>query len=118
MKLLVCGGRNFTDQEALFNLLDTIHTTTPITLIIEGGARGADIMGRAWAILNEVEYKTFKPDWDKYGKSAGFKRNTEMLDFGPDAVLATPGGNGTADTVRKATSRNIKVIQLGRPYPA
>jgi YspA, cpYpsA-related SLOG family len=40
MRVLVCGGRDFSDAEWLFRELDRIHALTPISCIIEGGAAG------------------------------------------------------------------------------
>lgn len=46
-------------------------------------------------------------------RSAGPKRNQRMLDKGkPDLVLAFPGGDGTADMVRKAKSAGVPIIEV------
>jgi len=52
VKLLVCGGRNFTDRRFAFARLDAIHTGPhgPVTDIAEGGAHGGEALGRAWCL--------------------------------------------------------------------
>ena len=53
--------------------------------------------------------KNIRLDWKKYGKKAGPLRNQQMLEEGkPDLVVAFPGGNGTADMVRRAKKANIE----------
>jgi hypothetical protein len=53
MRVLVCGGRDYgqdeVEEQRLFEALDALHTTEPIELLIQGGARGADTMARLWA---------------------------------------------------------------------
>lgn len=48
MKVLVCGGRHWTDARFLFDMLDEWHAQEKITLLIEGGSRGADAMAFSW----------------------------------------------------------------------
>lgn len=113
MKILVCGGRDYADKERVARALDAVHKKHRITLLIEGGASGADACGLVWAVTRRVATKTIEADWAKYGRSAGPKRNQRMLDEGkPDAVVAFPGGTGTADMVRRAKRANIPVWEV------
>ena len=98
MRILVCGGRDFVDYERLERVLDA----SGATLIIHGGARGADSLAGAWAKKRNVPVLVFYADWS-VGRKAGILRNQKMLDEGkPDKVIAFPGGRGTADMVRRA----------------
>lgn len=112
MKVLVCGGRDFNDRELLFKTLDRLHRANPITLVIHGGARGADALGDQWADAEFVECKAFQADWDTHGKAAGPIRNSQMLQEKPDLVVACPGGPGTADMVRKARAAGVAVLEV------
>ena len=47
MKVLICGGRTFDDRKPLGRALAAIHAETPISLVIVGGAPGADRLGQA-----------------------------------------------------------------------
>jgi hypothetical protein len=114
MRLLVCGGRNFADVNAIEAALETIHEKTPITLLIHGGARGADKLASEWAKRNNVEVKEFPANWERFGPSAGPIRNKQMLVEGkPDVVVAMPGGPGTTDMVKQARAHGVKVIVPG-----
>jgi hypothetical protein len=112
MKVLVCGGRDFNDPLTLGSWLGGIHKNNgPITLLIEGGARGADFMARKFAEWQGIPVKTFEADWSGLGRSAGPIRNKRMLDEGkPDLVVAFEGGKGTANMVKQAKASGIKVL--------
>ncbi len=113
MRVLVCGGRNYDNFEAVCKNLEMINWHDTIDLLIQGGASGADDLARKWATNNGVAVQTFNADWKKWGKSAGPIRNEEMLIGGrPDLVVAFPGGRGTADMVMKAKMANIDVMEF------
>lgn len=111
LKVLVCGGRNFNDALTLGSWLGGIHKQRGITLLIEGGARGADFMAREFAKWSGIPVKTFDADWDGEGRAAGPIRNKRMLDEGkPDLVVAFEGGIGTANMVRQAREAGVEVL--------
>lgn len=92
-RVLVCGGRDFADSEYMDSVLKVIAKELGGFDLIQGCARGADIMSRDWAVKNGLKTYDFSADWDKYGKRAGSVRNQQMLDEGkPDLVVAFPGG--------------------------
>jgi predicted Rossmann-fold nucleotide-binding protein len=110
MKIIVCGGRDFEDISAVRHALTVAHGKRPITLLIEGGATGADKLAREWAIANDVPHVTVTADWRRYGPAAGPLRNEQMLkDHKPDGVIAFPGGKGTANMVLIAHRAGVKV---------
>lgn len=111
MKVLVCGGRGYANRDCLFEVLDSFHKKTPITMLIQGGARGADELAKFWALERKVMSQEYPAQWSLYGKAAGSIRNAQMLNDGrPDAVIAFPGGSGTADMLRKARAFGVKNI--------
>lgn len=112
MRLLVCGGRDFSDRVAAFAMLDYLHAAHGgLTRIIQGGAKGADALAKEWANLRNVGVTQVDADWNRLGKRAGPARNQTMLDTcEPDAVLAFPGGVGTADMIRRAEAKQVTVI--------
>ncbi len=112
MKVLVCGGRDFDDPLTLGSWLGGIHKNNgPITLLIEGGATGADYMARKFAEWQGIPVKTFNAEWSRYGNAAGPIRNKRMLDEGkPDLVVAFEGRKGTANMVSQAKKAGVKVL--------
>lgn len=74
--VLVFGGRNFNDTPFMHNVLD--NAPFPIDRIIQGEAKGADLMAKAWADKHSIPHDDFPADWANEGRSAGPKRNTRM----------------------------------------
>lgn len=102
--VLVCGGRDYTDVEHAFEVLDEVHAKCPITLIVHGGARGADMLANAWARKRGIPVSVHPAKWREHGRGAGPIRNRFMFAAEkPDTVVAFPGGNGTEDMVRVAS---------------
>ena len=111
MKLLICGGRDYRDQHALASALERLPFTP--TLIIQGGAKGADKLGKQWASRNNIHCAEVLPLWDAFGKKAGHLRNAAMLSLNPDYCLAMPGGAGTAGMVKLCIGAGVPTW---RPY--
>ena len=113
MRLLVCGGRQFVEWKKLQRALVAFKAERGLDLIISGGAPGADDLAVRWAHHERIPACVFPANWRFEGRAAGPKRNQAMLDLGkPDAVMAFPGGNGTADMIRRATEAGIPVHQI------
>lgn len=111
MRLLVCGGRTFEDEAELCRTLDAFHDIRPVKLLIEGGARGADVMAGRWAEARGIVHRCFEADWERYRSAAGPIRNRQMLEEGrPDLVMAFPGGKGTANMVEQAREAGVEVL--------
>ena len=113
MIVLVCGSRTWRDADRIrFKLRELPRGT----VIIHGGARGADRIAAEIAHALGLEERPYLPDWDTHGKRAGMVRNVAMLDANPDKVLAFWDGasTGTAHTIKGARERGIPVdITLG-----
>jgi len=65
----------------------------------EGGDHFAEIIAAQFSIPTEI----FRPEWKKYGRSAGFIRNTDIAKTS-DILIACVAVNrkgGTEDTIKK-----------------
>lgn len=113
MRVIVAGGRGFSHIGVLFQKLDELHEQSPITIIIHGGARGADAMAGKWCEDRlGVAPIVFPAKWNTHKIAAGPIRNQQMIDEGmPDLVVLFPGGNGTRDMERRAKSAGIPTIR-------
>src|SRR5215472_6858890 len=125
IRVLVCGGRDFDDRAALETALDRLHAQRRFTLLIAGGARGADTMAEQWARDRGIRTRIYMARWNIYGRAAGPIRNARMLRKGrPDLVVAFPGGKGTAGMVALARDAGVEVVvplrnelsEAGIPY--
>jgi hypothetical protein len=115
-RVLVCGGRDYADWDAAFAALDRADRKRRITVVIHGAYRGADTLADAWGKQRMREVLPFPADWSAFGPKAGPLRNQRILEAGrPHAVIALPGGGGTADMVRRALAAGLPVWE---PAPA
>jgi len=126
VRILVCGGREFDDWKLFTDKMWEVMRTENLDnqdyfegdnskkiTIIHGDAKGADFCARLWAILWSTSEERFPANWDKYGKSAGSVRNKQMLEEGkPDLVVAFPGGNGTANMIKIAREKGVRVLVI------
>lgn len=115
-RVLVCGGRTYSNAVLVFKVLDgylAVALREQHKLqIAQGGASGADELARDWAEANGVECLTFDAAWKKHGLRAGPIRNALMLeDFNPSVVVAFPGGKGTADMIDKTRKAGLPLYQ-------
>ncbi len=109
MRVIVCGGRDYADAMRVRDTLDGIG----VTELVHGGADGADELAGQWAILRSIPLRIYRANWLLHGKAAGPIRNQEMLDrFKPDAVIAFPGGRGTANMIKLAKAAGVCVIEV------
>ena len=109
MKIAVVGSREFKDNNLIKEIL--IREFSVDDILISGGAKGVDSYAEQlideW---NRLCYKKiFKPNWDKYGKRAGFLRNQLIIDEA-DKVIAFWDGKS------KGTKHSIDLaIKAGKP---
>jgi hypothetical protein len=112
--VVVAGSRTFSDYELmevkLYSILARWEAEGEEITILDGGARGADSLARKYAIESGHGSITIRADWNKYGRSAGMRRNEVMADKA-DAVVAFWDGSsrGTAHMIELAKSRNLPV---------
>lgn len=111
MRVLVCGGRDYSDVSRLYGVLDALPRDGLV--IIHGGARGADSLAAEWAKDRQVSSHAFPANWTEHGRAAGPIRNQTMIDLGkPDCVIAFPGGRGTFDMIDRAKKAGIAVTEV------
>ena len=118
--LLVTGGRDYTNAQKIYDTL-RVHLDDNV-ILINGDCRGADNLSSRTAIHFGFKVKTHPADWGKYGKSAGPRRNQQMVD---DLVEYENSGyetlvyafhedieksKGTKGCVQYARGKSLKVI--------
>ncbi len=80
-RVIVAGCRDYTNYEEAEKFIDYCISNIRINnriIIISGGAKGADMLGERYARENGFSVEKYIPDWEKYGKSAGPRRNRQM----------------------------------------
>lgn len=108
MRILITGSRDWDDRDRLWGALNEAASEHGVTLVSGACPSGADLMAEEWAECQpDVTIERHPAEWDKYGKSAGFRRNAEMVNLGADICLAfvrngSRGATHTANLAQKA----------------
>lgn len=113
MKLAVIGSRTFNNYKLLCEKIDDLRQSRSydIDTIVSGGAKGADSLAITYAEDHNLLWEEYLPDWETWGKSAGFRRNQLIIDAA-DVVIAFWDGKsrGTAHSIGLAGKQNKPVL--------
>ncbi len=93
MKVLICGSRNWKDQDLVVTVLEgSYHEARSVgesLTVVEGCARGADTFAHYWRPSDLwVTHQHYHALWEQFGRRAGPMRNIEMAKTKPDIVYA------------------------------
>ena len=118
-RVIIAGTRYFNDYALLCEYADykLSKIRQPIE-IVSGHARGADTLGERYAEERGYKLTLFPAEWDKYGKSAGPRRNKEMAEYA-NALIAIWDGKsiGTKNMIDIAKEKGLKIgIKLYQQY--
>ena len=105
MKVIICGGRNFTDYQYLNAYVKMVPPWIEITEVVSGHADGADTLGEQWATKNNIPLKIFPADWERLGRRAGPIRNIEMSKYAEGCIAFW---NGTSTGTKHMIDTAIK----------
>ena len=107
MKLAIIGSRKI---EKL-NLDEYIKEKPDV--VISGGAKGIDTIAEEWALKNNIEMIIHRPDYEKNGKKAAWRRNDIIIDEADKIIAFWEGkSTGTRYVINKAleVKKNIEVV--------
>jgi hypothetical protein len=109
-KVIIAGSRDFNDYERLKEACDSILSNITEIEIVSGTAKGADQLGERYAKERGYTIHKFPADWDKYGRSAGYKRNAQMAEFGTHLIAFWDGiSKGTQMMIDLSKQKGLKV---------
>lgn len=104
------GSRNWTDEDLLWRELCDVVDEYPDSILVEGGAKGADSIARRFWQDTGGFVVTVHADWKQHGPKAGPIRNQQMIDnYKPDIVVGfvTRDSKGTWDCLSRAGKAGI-----------
>ena len=112
VRLIVAGSRDYEDKSFIYKMLDfytsKINDKRKNLTIVSGLARGPDSIGIDYAGDNNLNWKEFPADWDKYGKSAGYIRNYEMAWYSTHCITFYNGSSsGTKSMIELAGKEGL-----------
>lgn len=118
VRVIIAGTRNFSDYPLMKDKLDRLRASIGVFEVVSGGATGADSLGEKYAEENKLPIKRFIPDWDKFGKAAGYKRNEEMAQYADGCIVFWDGkSKGTEHMINLAKKYNIQLSIINYEKP-
>lgn len=110
MRMAIVGSRDFKRLDKVRQFVN--HLNYDI-VVISGGARGVDQIAEKTAIDKGLRTMIFYPQWDTFGKQAGFVRNREIVDHADELVAFWDGkSKGTAHSIKLARAKGIPVLVI------
>lgn len=110
MKLAIVGTHSIEETQENYALMRAAVFRTvnfeKIDQIVSGGALGIDTMAEMLAAEFDFPMKVYRAEWNKYGRSAGPRRNTFIVNH-CDRLVAFPDIHsvGTRDSMKKAKAQ-------------
>ena len=112
MNIGIVGSRRRDETEDLILVAKALNTQlekykahgiTGFKIISGGCPQGGDKFAEMLAEEMAIEKQIFKADWRRYGRGAGFVRNTDIADTSDIliACVAEDRKGGTEDTIKK-----------------
>ena len=108
----VTGGKDVSQPAAIFQRLDKVREKYTDMVLVHGGGPGVERIAASWAEQRGVHQVVCKPDWDRHGRAAPFRRNDDLLNLLPKGVIAFPGSGITENLVDKARQLGIPVHKV------
>ena len=123
-KVIIAGSRGFSNYKLLKEKCNEYlreKRKEYNIIIISGGARGADTLGEKYAQDEGFSLEVFPANWNKFGKSAGFRRNEQMAEVA-DALIAFWDGksHGTKHMIEIMENKKllVRVVNYETSYKA
>lgn len=109
-RFIVSSGPTYNNHKGICGILDKLLAHCPNMVLVHGATpTGGEHISACWARNNDVTQDPRKPDWDKHGKAAPFKRNDVMLEIMPKGAIVFPGSGIQDNLADKARKLGIKV---------
>lgn len=106
INLAVVGSRDFNDYSYMKEVLQWFD----IKRIISGGAKGADHLAEKYAAEHGLPITVFPAEWERFGKSAGYKRNMKIVEAADEIAAFWDGqSKGTKHTIDFADDKGKPV---------
>lgn len=121
-RILVTGSRSTTDYASVYQTLRDYCTDKNLlpedVEIMHGDCKGADKLAQAFADALGIDTIRVPARWIEHGRSAGFKRNAEMVAMGADVCVGFPLGDskGTRMCLDIAAKAGIPTLTKEMSY--
>ena len=118
MRIIIAGSRDINSFEIVERafLNSQPHPFDDISVIVSGCARGVDRIGEKIAEKYNIMVKRFPANWDKFGKTAGYKRNVEMAEFADGLIAVWDGSSRGTNHMIDVMNRENKPVYIELVY--
>ena len=108
MRTIIAGSRKCPHYHLVCQAVE--EAGWKITTVISGCARGVDTFGEQYAEEHGIPVERHPADWERFGRSAGPRRNQEMAQCA-EALIAVlyPGSRGTENMIQQAKAAGLKI---------
>lgn len=114
-RIAFAGGSDG-DHNAIWDALDKAKARYPDMILLHGATpTGAERAAACWADSRGVAQVAFRPDWNRHGKAAPFKRNDRMLEALPTGLIIFAGTGIQDNLADKAKKMGIPIWDFRRP---
>jgi YspA, cpYpsA-related SLOG family len=118
VKIAVVGSRDYPDLRHVEEYI--IHVFSPEDILVSGGALGVDRTAHVTCFKLGIKCIIFVPNWELYGKSAGFIRN-KLIVKECDRLVAFwhNESRGTENSINEAlkANKNVTIIRSDDEVP-
>jgi hypothetical protein len=105
-RTIIAGSRSIRDFGVVCRAIEASGFS--VAEVVSGGACGVDRLAERYARLHRIPVRRFLPDWSRFGRSAGPRRNQQMVDYagGAGQLIAVWDGRsrGTQHTIQYGPS--------------
>jgi hypothetical protein len=108
IRTIIAGSREFNNYSEFLQKIKECNICP--TVIISGTAMGADKLGERFAEEKKIPLEKYPAEWDKYSRSAGYRRNMLMAEKA-DALIAFWNGSskGTKHMIDIAKRQKLRI---------
>ena len=107
-RIAFSGGSDCGVHGVIWDALDKAKARHPDMILLHGATpTGAERVAACWADNRGVAQVAFRPDWNRHGKAAPFKRNDRMLEALPAGLIIFPGTGIQDNLADKASKMGI-----------
>lgn len=103
------SGPAYNDHNRIWALLDKVLAKYPHIVLFHGRNPTGGEHIAVWARARKITHAPFLADGERLEKAAPFRRNDQMLETLPRAVVASPGNGINANLVERARKMGIPV---------
>jgi hypothetical protein len=102
--------------EASYPLIAQAITASGFTVseVVSGGARGADLLGEKYALETKTPCRRFPAEWNKFGRGAGYIRNSQMREYADAAIIFIWQNSRGSENMRQQMEKAGKPVFVVR----